>query len=246
MFRVAIGSMMAIALLAASVSAGAPLIPAADELRHCVRASACADRVVVGRVTEVRIAGPVSDAPPVLGPTPHRRPTRSRRKPRGLYFLALHHTGEFYTIAHFVPKYIKETFDRDTKRARRYLGLLADPIASLRSKEPEDRLATAVLILTRHRAYRSTKTVPIPAGENGLILGALAEIDWGHEPDAPLHPYRVVHELWRLSQVGASKAGEVFKEPVLPGKTPAEQSEFLREWVRKNRDTYRIERTTFE
>lgn len=85
--------------------------------------------------------------------------------------------------------------------------------------------------------------MPIAVAENTLILAALAEVDWGHDRDAPLHPYRVVDALWRHSQ---TRAGEVFQEPVFPGETFAERSAFLREWVRKNRDTYRIERTTFE
>ncbi len=104
--------------------------------------------------TEVRLGGPVAEGPVAIGPEPSQYPDPVAKDAEGLYFLQLHHTGEFYTLIHFVPKYIKETFERDVKRAKRYLGLLADSDASLRSKEPEDRLATAVLLLMRYQAYR--------------------------------------------------------------------------------------------
>lgn len=197
-------------------------------------------------VTEVRIGGVVSDTSKVSDPEPIQMPNPVAKDAEGLYFLERHHSGEFYTILHFVPKYYGKSFDRDAKDARRYLKLLADPLVSLRSKEPDDRLTTAVLLLTRHQAFRSAKTVPIPARESKLILGALAEVDWGHDQNAPLHPYQVTHALWRHSQIQAMKAGEVFKEPVLPGKTFAEQSDFLRKWVEKNRDTYRIECSVYK
>jgi hypothetical protein len=53
--------------------------------------------------------------------------------------------------------------------------------------------------------------------------------------------------MWRLWTHDQIKPGTVVVEsPTLPGKTVAEQCEHLREWVRKNQDTYRIERSTFE
>ncbi len=197
-------------------------------------------------VTEIRIGGPVSDAPPVRGPDAEQYPDPVAKDAEGLYFLARHHTGEFYTIVHFVPGYYKETYGRDTKDARRYLGLLTDPIVSLRDKKPEDRLATAVLLLMRHQAYRGPKWKPIPDEENKLILAALDEVNWGDDADAPLTPVRVVRAVWRESQVRAMEAGKVFKEPVLPAKTQAEEGTFLREWVRRNRATIRIERNALE
>ncbi len=147
MFRSAIGSLVAIAALAGPAPAGLPIPPRGTELRACAGASACADRVIVGRVTAVekdhvkakpvpgvshqityqifrlaadetlaggkavtavRIAGVVSDAPPVLGPEPNQLPDPCAKGAEGLYFLALHHTGEFYTVSTSSPNTSKK------------------------------------------------------------------------------------------------------------------------------------------
>ncbi len=98
-----------------------------------------------------------------------------------------------------------------------------------------------------NHAYRLCKTEPIPARESKLILAALAEVDWGHDQDTPLHPFRVVHEEWRLWRHSLIKPGTVLVNvPTLPGKTFAEQMAVLREWMQTHRDTYRIQRTALE
>ena len=193
-------------------------------------------------VTEVRIGGFLGDgkrAPVVPDTTPVPNPFVEDAE--GLFFLQLHYSGEFYFVEKFVPKQDGKLLDDDLKAAKRYLGLLANPLASLRSKEPSDRLTSAVLLLTRYQyrttGFLTTETQPIPADENKLILAALAEANW--ETDSPVHPWEVAHHLWQSS---GGKPGQVVKSPVLPKGTPAEQSAFLRDWVQKNLDTYRIER----
>jgi hypothetical protein len=220
-----------------------PVPDVAHDVTYQVFRLAVTETLAGGKaVTEVRIGGAKPDGKAPVGPEPSTFPDPLQGG-EGLFFLRLHHSGEFYTIDIFIPKYDDKSFAGELKATRRYLGLLADPLASLHGKEPTDRLATAVLLLVRYRASQGTRSVPIPAEENKLILAALAGADWEAAADSPLDPWQFVYEIWRVS---GSKPGEVFKEPALPKGTAAEQRAFLRDWVRQNRDAYRIERRVAE
>ncbi|HEY1188380.1 MAG TPA: hypothetical protein VGE74_12080 [Gemmata sp.] len=209
---------------------------------HLFRLAAAETLAGEKAVTEVRIGGFLGDGkPPVVGPDLPTEPNPFVKDAEGLFFLRLHHTGAFYFVEKFIPKQDGKLPPDELKAAKRYLGLLADPLASLSSKEPSDRLAAAVLLLTRYQfrttGFLTTETEPIPAKENKLILAALAEANW--DTASPLHPWEAVHHIWQFS---GAKPGQVFQAPTLPKGTPAEQSAFLRDWVQKNRNTYKIER----
>src|SRR5262249_59165416 len=110
-------------------------------------------------------------------------------------------------------------FGKQVDFIRRAVKLLADPIATLTSKDAEERLITASLLIQRYSTLRRakggrTKRVPIPAEESKLILTALYEADWNKSRTEPYGPMGTFHRL-RLSdadgyKLPGSRAGQAY------------------------------------
>jgi len=94
--------------------------------------------------------------------------------------LTKHHDSDFYTISYdglFDKK--SQTFEKDLEQVKKAAKLLADPKAGLESKDANDRLVTAGMLVTRYRKFvPNGKEEPIDAAESKLILKTLAEADW--------------------------------------------------------------------
>jgi hypothetical protein len=160
----------------------------------------------------------------------------------GLFFLTKHADESFYVA----PMYFSFTgkqnanYAKELELTKRCVKLLDDPLTGLKSKEAEDRLLTAAMLISRYRQYRPgdgnpPKTEAIPADESKLILNVLAESDWTAKAGGPLG-YLTPQGLF--NQLGATdKDGWV-----LPKAPPAVQIDAARKWLKEHADTYRIQR----
>lgn len=158
------------------------------------------------------------------------------RGKEGHFFLAKHHSGAFYTPlgGTFTAK-DHTSYEDEVKKTKRYLKLLEKPKESLRAKDPADRFTAAVLLLARYRNVPdvSNKKEPIDAEQSKLILRAIAEADWGRDSRKPVHPMTVYRWLDEVKE----------REVPPPGiRSLEEYYGSIRDWLRKNQDTYRIQR----
>src|SRR5262249_20099781 len=101
----------------------------------------------------------------------------------GAFFLVKHPTESFY-IAPMFGFTAKKTpnFDKQIEQVKKCAKLLADPKASLKSKDADERLQTAGMLIYRYRNYAKNPTgkaqeKPIDAEESKQILLAIAEGD---------------------------------------------------------------------
>jgi hypothetical protein len=157
----------------------------------------------------------------------------------GLFYLNPHHQEKFYVA----PAYYSFTssqvpnFKEEVSTAKRTVKLLEDPMAGLKSKDAQERLLTASLLVARYRTAQggALKTQPIDAAESKLILTALAEADWNQ-------PFRFgqMHPQQAFGQLGLTKEDGWNPPQVI--RTPQDFGNAAREWLRTHADTYRIKR----
>jgi hypothetical protein len=104
----------------------------------------------------------------------------------GCFFLHKHPDEPFYVASaayDFLAKDKTKEFDKEIAQVKRCVRLLNDTKTGLGSKEADDRLLTATLLIYRYRTPRHVyvgkpPTEPIPADESKRILTTLAEADW--------------------------------------------------------------------
>jgi hypothetical protein len=154
--------------------------------------------------------------------------------------LKKHHDGEFYVMPTFADVIDKKSpnFEKDVALVKKCAKLLADPKASLQSKDADERTLTAGMLVMRYRAafVSDGKTEPIDADESKLILKALAEGDWSK----PFAQDTITPEaaFGRLNL--AEKDGFVWRPG--PGTPPTAYRDMAKAWLKEHADTYRIRR----
>lgn len=158
----------------------------------------------------------------------------------GCFFLRKHADEPFYVVQaayDVVDKAKTKEFDKEIAQVKRCVRLLAEVDAGLQSKQADDRLLTAALLIYRYRTprhvYRGTpKTEPIDAAQSKQILAALVEANWNaKEAAAAPQPLSLFLRLGLTAQDG-------WKPPdVLAEVAPA-----ARKWLREHGGTYRIRR----
>jgi hypothetical protein len=179
-------------------------------------------------------------APPG-SPTPQqyqKTEVKLRIDQQACFFLRRHPDESFYvaqTTFDVLDRVTTKTFDKDIALVGRCARLLADPDASLRSADAEDRWLTAAMRIYRYRTATvvysgRAKTAPIDAEQSQRILAALAEGSW-NEKDAmgPMGRLRLFLRLGLTRQDGWIK-------PVAVDATLTA----ARDWLRANGDSYRI------
>lgn len=123
----------------------------------------------------------------------------------------------------------------DVKAYKALAKLLDDPMASLKSKDADERMQIATMLVHRYRTFRGPgqpKEEAIPAAESKLILNAILEGNWNAQPgrlggqQGPLQLFL---------QLGVSE-----KDGWQPKNDPLDKA--AQEWLRKNADSYRIKR----
>jgi hypothetical protein len=141
-------------------------------------------------LTHVKVGFVIPKDPPA--PQPGKPAVFIRRRPQVklevdqevCVFVRKHHEGNFYVAQAYFDvidkKQARADFDKQVEQAKTAAKLLADPKASLKSKDAGERALTAEMLVARYRAWRgpNAKTEAIDAGESKLILTALAEADW--------------------------------------------------------------------
>jgi hypothetical protein len=158
----------------------------------------------------------------------------------GCWFLHKHPDESFHVAQaayDIIDRAKEKDFEKQVALVKRCVRLLNDTKSGLQSKEADDRLLTAALLIYRYRTPRHVyrgqpKTEPIDAEKSKQILAALAEADWtGKESAAKPTPLRLFLRLDLTAQDG-------WKPPaVLSEVAPA-----ARQWLHDHADSYRIRR----
>jgi hypothetical protein len=191
----------------------------------------------------------VGFAVPAMGPGGRGIPgiPRTNLQPgqEGIFLLSKHPQEKFYVLNSpfdFVSQSNNVNTADEVTKIRKSLKLLADPITHLKSKDANERLETATLLLNKYRTIRPghQKPTPIDAEESKLILQTILDADWNQKAVfGQPHPQNL------FNQLGASqKDGWAYPRNADPRKpVTAEQiKEAMRDWLKKHVNTYRIER----
>ncbi len=184
-------------------------------------------------------APPVKPGGPVL--LIKRRPTVKFNVDQEVcVFLKRHHDGDFYVAAAYFDVIDKKNanFEKDVEQAKKAAKVLADPMASLKSKSADERTFTACLLVSRYRAWRrpNAKTESIEADESKLILTALADADFAK----PIAPNTVMPRTAFAQLNLTDKDGWVWKPA--PNTPATAYGEAAKRWLKEHADTYRIQR----
>jgi hypothetical protein len=177
-----------------------------------------------------------------VAPPPSRRPADFQWSvgQEGCFFLRRHPDESFHVIQaawDVMDKARTKEFEQDLSRVKRCAKLLADPAAGLHSKDAEDRLLTAGMLLFRYRTARYVyrgppKTEPIDAEQSRLILSVLAEQPW---TEADLN--KPAGRLRLFLRIGLTDK-DGWKTP----DSTKEAAVAARQWLRSHAAEYRIRR----
>jgi hypothetical protein len=142
---------------------------------------------VLFRVARVQVEntlfGPAGGERVRVAVGPGRKPLILKVGQTGCFFLRKHPEESFHVLPaswDLIERGKAERYDEEVALARRCGRLLGDTDAGLRSRDGEDRLLTAAMLIFRFRtvrwAYRgAAQTRPIDAGLSRRILAILAE-----------------------------------------------------------------------
>jgi hypothetical protein len=178
------------------------------------------------------------------GPVRPRPQVRLAPEQQGLFFLTKHAEESFYVPQMYFDFVDKKNpgYDKELALVQRCAKLLAGPTAGLKSKDPEDRLLTAGMLISRYRTPKgpNPKTEAVDAEQSKLILQALADADWTKVND-PLLRGGAQNYFLRLGLTvndgwTPPKTAQEFKE--LPSRAKA--------WIKDNAGTYRMQRFVSE
>jgi hypothetical protein len=156
----------------------------------------------------------------------------------GLFLISKHADGKFYLApdyGYFVSRQDKN-LDNEIKTARKVVAILADTKTALQSKDADERLMAASIVVAKYRTQKApfpNKEEPISAEESKLILGAIAEAKWGPFMFGQAHPQQLFFQLG----VGPK---DDWKAPTkING--PDDLRKAVQAWIRDHGD-YRIKR----
>lgn len=153
----------------------------------------------------------------------------------GCFMLKKAYDGDFHTARGMD---VLEKDSAEIANVKRCAALLEDPNAGLKSKEAEDRLLTAAMLVTRFRTLPpgvdNPKLAPIDAAQNKLILDALASADWSKRDPRQLSPLTIIQRIQPTPQDGWNppKFTDLAKEYPI----------YAQQWLKENGGKYRIQR----
>ena len=121
----------------------------------------------------------------------------------GLFTVNKHHKEAFFlapTSQNFVNRQDNAGFDGQVKTAKQLCKVMANPVASLKAEDKQDRYTAAAILVNKYRTNptgQPMKTEQIDAEESKLILKALAEGDWAPNRfgGAVPAPYELFNQL---------------------------------------------------
>ncbi len=147
-----------------------------------------------------------------------------------------------------VKKANNAKYEEEVGEVKKAAKLLADPMASLKSKDADERLQTAAMLVERYRTQKPPytnppKQEPIDAAESKLILETLRDADWN--PPAPKPGVAVFMRITPQNsffRLGLTKEDKWEFPVVQPGQPPVNVPELAQKWLKDNADTYRIKK----
>jgi hypothetical protein len=188
-------------------------------------------------------AGGVQIQPAIRRPFPLNNQVQLQVGQDGLFTVNKHHKEEFYlspNFQNFVTSQQNPNFDGQVKTAKQLAKVMADPAASLKADDKQDRYAAAAILISKYRDQTNTtgkpmKLEPIDAAESKLILKALAEGDWAPNRFGAAIPAPYV----LFSQLGVNQ-----KDGYNPVnlRTAPETYQLMQKWLDENNGKYRIQK----
>jgi hypothetical protein len=137
-------------------------------------------------------------------------------------------------VGYFVASAKNPDFDKEVRLAKVAARIMDNPQAALKSKDAEERLLAAAMLIGDYRTFRGQpKQEAIDAAESKLIMQVLADSDWQARMDfSSLRP----SPSQLFQQLGVT-AKDGFMPPAGGNYQAAAEA-----WVRANAATYRIQR----
>jgi len=139
-----------------------------------------------------------------------------------------------------IAKKDNNNFAKDVEAIKKSAKLLAKPTDGLKSKDADERLLTAALLVARYRTNRTggeAKTEEIPAEESKLILEALASADWAPK----VRVFGQPNAQQSFFQLGLTEK-DGWKQP----KDFTKLADEAKQWCKDNAGKYRIKRFVTE
>lgn len=158
----------------------------------------------------------------------------------GLFFLNKHHQENIYVAGNFYSYVSKDTgdFQKQVDLTRKSLKVIEDPVAALKAKDSEEKLLAAAILIQKYRQFQGgvPKLEPIDAEESKLILNALLEANWTQQPSRydPNNPWALFNQLGITEKDGFVRPKTI--------RNIQDLYNAAREWLKKNADTYRIQK----
>ncbi|MBL8797347.1 MAG: hypothetical protein JNM56_25825 [Planctomycetia bacterium] len=184
---------------------------------------------------------PINPKPgrPVIGGGINRFPQLNHAVDQeACFFLKKHGEADFMVAQNYFDVIDKKTagFDKEVAQVKQCAKLLEDPAASLRSKNADERLLTAAMMLTRYRTppqgVQNPKTEPLSAEQSKLLLDALATADWTRRLDgSQVSPQMVFFRLNLTPKDG-------WTQPKNGQEIPAA----AQKWLKDNAGKYQVQR----
>jgi hypothetical protein len=192
---------------------------------------------------------------PIIRPGFRRPSVNLALNQEACLFLTKHAEGDFYVApAYFsiINKKDNPNFKKEVAEITRYAKLLADPKAGLDSKNKDDQLMTAALLIYNYRTpkfgFGEPKMKPVDAAFSKKILLVLANAKWAAaRPGGPVRPGGGIG-------VGAFQAtpqnlffqlGLTEKDGWVPPKN-GKIDEAAKKWLKDNAGKYRIQQFVYE
>ena len=159
----------------------------------------------------------------------------------GMFILKKHEKEDFYTLGgpngYFINSENNKNFDDDVKSVKAIVKIAQDPKAGLKSKDAEEKLIAAAVLVEKYRTFRGgigkPMEEPIDAAESKQILHVLAEADWKQAVGfGSLKP----NPAQLFGRLGVNQ-NDGFVVP--PGQN---YQQVVQTWLRDNAEKYRIKR----
>lgn len=194
-------------------------------------------------LTRIRVGfvPPVAPQPgkPVIGGGINRFPQMNHAVGQeACFFLKKHCEADFHVAPMYFDVIDKKVagFDKELAQIKQCTKLLENPGASLQSKNADERLLTAAMLLTRYRTpppgVQNPKAEALSAVQSKLLLGALASADWSKRIDGvQVSPQMVFFRLNLTAKDG-------WTQPKNGQELPAA----AQKWLKDNADKYRVQR----
>src|SRR5262245_52766256 len=163
----------------------------------------------------------------------------------GLFILNKHHKENFYLPPqpfNFVSSQQEDNFKKEVESAKKAAKILENPMASLKSKDGEERMQALSIIITKYRnpgPAAGYKFERIAAEESKVVLNALLEGNWVAQPQR----FGQNLDAWNLfNQLGLDQDKESGWKLRQNVQNITVLHDAAKAWLKENADKYRIQR----